>query len=91
MLTRDCGLCMTACVYTKKDYAGIHKVVKGTISSTGVFNSFFKNMDDFFGYGTEFGPNYNPLLGNFNENADDFWTSPIPQFGVNSMIGLQNR
>lgn len=91
MMTRDCGLCMTACVYTKKDYAGIHNIVKGTISSTGMFNSFFKGMDDRFGYGTVFGPTYNPLIGDFNEEAEDFWIKAIPQFGVNSMIGMNTR
>ncbi|WP_226846671.1 reductive dehalogenase [Dehalogenimonas etheniformans] len=47
-----CGICQGSCVYSKtEENAMIHEIVKGTISQTSLFNGFFRNMDDVFGYG----------------------------------------
>jgi reductive dehalogenase len=45
-----CGNCQGVCVFSKYDEAAIHGVVKAAIATTGIFNGFFRQMDDFFGY-----------------------------------------
>ena len=42
----------------------IHQIVKATVATTGAFDSIFKKMDDFMGYGdTSFNQTNNPLTG----------------------------
>ncbi|MEQ4489081.1 MAG: reductive dehalogenase [Dehalococcoides mccartyi] len=55
-----CGICQNVCVFSKMEGGNIHEVIKATVGTTAVFNSFFRQMDDFFGY------------GEFKE-ADEFW------------------
>jgi len=55
-----CGVCQGSCVFSKLADANIHDVIKGVVSTTGIFNGFFRNMDDFFGYGETLDP-------------EDFW------------------
>jgi reductive dehalogenase len=55
-----CGVCQGACVFSKLDAASIHEVIKGVVATTGIFNGFFRTMDDVFGYGETLNP-------------DDFW------------------
>jgi len=52
-----CGTCAGVCVFTKKPNASIHEFIKITQSTTGVFNGFFRTMDDLFGYGRDLNPN----------------------------------
>jgi len=61
----------------------VHQLVKSTVSTTSVFNSFFRSMDDRFGYGrTNFGPNNNPTTGLFNDRAADWWDKELPIYGL---------
>lgn len=59
-----CGNCQGVCVFSKFDAAGIHETVKGVVATTSIFNGFFRNMDDSFGY---------KVLGN-----EDWWNREIP-------------
>jgi reductive dehalogenase len=46
------GFCRPSCVFGTQDQSSIHQVVKGAISTTSIFNSFFRQMDDMFGFET---------------------------------------
>lgn len=46
-----CGICQNVCVFNKQATSSIHEIVKGVVANTGIFNSFFKTMDDAFGFG----------------------------------------
>jgi reductive dehalogenase len=47
----SCAICQGSCVFSKYKQSTIHEVVKPIIANTGVFNNFFKTMDQRFGYG----------------------------------------
>jgi reductive dehalogenase len=66
-----CGICQGICVFSKEGDASIHDVVKAMISSTSMFNGFFYNMDEFFGYGVA------P-----EERATDWWDTCLPVNGI---------
>ena len=51
MFATACGACMIHCVFQKEEMASVHEVIKGIVSTTPLFNGFFTNMDQFFGYG----------------------------------------
>ena len=77
-----CNICQSACVFTKKNSSLIHSITKGTIANTGVFNGFFKNMDDRFGYGNrQFSPGNSPVNDVFNDWAPKWWDKEIPAYG----------
>jgi len=46
-----CANCQATCVFDKVPEAGIHEFIRGAVATTSVFNSFFRKMDDMFGYG----------------------------------------
>ena len=68
-----CRNCMGSCPYSKLDLASIHNMVKGIAATTPLFNSFFVNMDGFFGYGLE--------------NPDEFWELNMPTYGIDTTRG----
>ena len=76
------GRCFGACVFTKLDEAAVHSVVKGTVSTTTLFNGFFRTMDDLMGYGVA------PYESPSNKDASRMWTEPIPIYGIDSRIGM---
>ncbi|ADJ26812.1 reductive dehalogenase [Dehalogenimonas lykanthroporepellens BL-DC-9] len=59
--------CMRQCTFSKLDDAMIHEIIHMTVSSTSLFNGFFANMDDFFGYNTPITP-------------DEWWTEDMLPF-----------
>ena len=59
-----CSNCQSVCVFSKYEKASIHQVVKGSIATTSIFNSFFRQMDDFFGYE--------------GMTPEKWWNRPIP-------------
>lgn len=59
-----CGNCQAVCVFSKYDLANVHGLVKAAVATTPMFNSFFRQMDNFFGY-----------EGLTNE---EWWDRPIP-------------
>ena len=71
-----CAQCQATCVFTKGIESSIHNMVKATIATTGLFDGFFKTMDDAFGYGEVF----NPLLGEANPGATEFWNRDLSSY-----------
>ena len=66
-----------------KGSASIHEMVRTMVATTGAFDSFFKNMDDKFGYGDlSFSSTQNPLTGHFNDKAVDWWNLELPILGI---------
>lgn len=47
----QCAQCFGACVFNKDILSSIHSSVKPVITATTIFNGFFANMDELFGYG----------------------------------------
>ncbi|APV43700.1 reductive dehalogenase [Dehalogenimonas formicexedens] len=73
-----CGLCLTICTFTKYEDAMIHNIVKGTSSTTPVFNAFFHKMDDAMGYGR----NRGGLEAHQDDTyVDDWWNIIGPELG----------
>ena len=77
----ECGLCMGGCVFSKHSSAMIHDVVKATITTTPLFNGFFRSMDDRFGYRVLFNGSNNPTTGAFNDEATKWWDRELSTFG----------
>jgi len=46
-----CGICQSVCVFSKEAKATIHELVKPIVANTSIFNGFFYNMDEAYGYG----------------------------------------
>jgi reductive dehalogenase len=46
-----CGICQGICMFNKYDIASIHNILKPVVANTSLFNGFFRDMDDAFGYG----------------------------------------
>jgi reductive dehalogenase len=69
-LTNGCNQCMSSCVFTKYEAAGIHGLVKTVLATTPIFNGFFATMDQQFGYGNK---QIDPLVGEYNSQAVDWW------------------
>lgn len=67
----NCGICFSVCPFSKKDKAWIHDWVKAGVSSVPVLNSFFRSMDDAFGYGAA-------LTG------ESWWSLDLPEYGIDS-------
>ncbi len=68
----DCGMCQTACVFSKGTEANIHDIVKATVATTSIFNGFFTSMDKAFGYGPK--------------DPEDWWHEKLPVYGINSYM-----
>jgi hypothetical protein len=62
---RELGIDITAWPPSKAFY---HDIMRVTVSTTPVLNRFFRNMDDFFGYGIKGDP-------------ETFWELDLPPFG----------
>lgn len=74
-----CSICQSVCVFTKFDEAIIHDVVKFTASTTGIFNGFFRNMDDMFGYAKNSGY----LQAHTEDDYPQQWWDTIgPEYGL---------
>lgn len=71
--TCNAGTCLAVCTFTKYEKAGIHNLVKGIASTTPVFNGFFRQMDDFMGYGLK--------------DPGSFWDICPPIYGVENTVG----
>ncbi|PVV82819.1 reductive dehalogenase [Dehalogenimonas alkenigignens] len=78
--------CGSRCVFTKGTDSIIHEVVQTTVASTSVFNSFFRTMDEAFGY-----PMYDMGIDGpgVQENLDAFWsnTTKTPIYGIDTKRG----
>ncbi len=69
----NCGICFGVCPFSKKDKAWIHDWVKAGTSSAPFLASFFRSMDDAFGYGVQ-------------KSGEEWWNLDQPEYGVDSSI-----
>jgi len=77
-----CNICMGNCVFSHLETAMVHQVVKATLGTTPMFNTFFKSMDQIMGYGLQqFSAGVGPVTGTFNPKGVDWWTTETPPFG----------
>ncbi len=66
-----CSICFSVCPFTKHDKAWIHDWVKGGIAAAPVLNSFFRSMDDAFGYGAQ-------------KDPELWWHLDLPEYGIDT-------
>lgn len=67
----NCGICFAVCPFSKKDKAWVHDWVKAGSSVAPAMDSFFRTMDDAFGYGTQAG-------------SEEWWGLDLPEFGIDT-------
>ncbi len=70
----SCGVCYPNCTFAEGKSAMVHDVVRGTVASTGIFNTFLWRASELFGYG-----NY--------EDPDVWWDMSLPVLGKDSTVG----
>ncbi len=70
-----CSSCYGVCVFNVGNSAFIHNVVKATVSTSSLFNSFFRQAHDFFGY---------ELIK--EEDKDNWWNMSLPAYGFDSTL-----
>lgn len=71
---KGCPFCDTHCVFTQKNFASIHSVVKGTLATTPIFNGFFATMSERFGYGHK-------------NNYDEWWDRDLDKCQLDNIAG----
>jgi ferredoxin len=76
-ITTGCGICHAVCPWAKKDKAWLHDLVKVSAAATPLFDSFFRTMDDAFGYG----------LKNSDEEQLAYWDLDLPEYGIDTTHG----
>ena len=54
----------------------MHEWVKAGASTAPFLDSFFRSMDDAFGYGTQ-------------ASAEDWWSLDLPEYGIDSNQSVQ--
>ncbi len=69
----NCGICFGVCPFSKKDKAWIHDWVKAGTSAAPFLASFFRSMDDAFGYGVQ-------------KSGEDWWNTDQPELGIDSTV-----
>jgi len=69
----NCGICFGVCPFSKKDKAWIHEWVKAGTSAAPFLASFFRSMDDAFGYGVQ-------------KSGEDWWNTDQPEMGIDSTV-----
>ncbi len=67
----NCGICFSVCPFAKKDKSWIHEWVKMGTAVAPFADSFFRSMDDAFGYGVK-------------ASSEDWWSLDLPEYGVDS-------
>lgn len=71
-----CTNCQIACVFTRSPGGSIHPAIRTLVSQTSIFNSFFRAMDDNFGYGQPF---VTPL-GEVRVDPDTWWDRDLESY-----------
>ena len=69
----NCGICFGVCPFSKKDKAWIHDWVKAGAANAPFLNSFFRSMDDAFGYGVQ-------------KSGEAWWNLDQPEYGIDSTV-----
>jgi reductive dehalogenase len=74
----SCHICYAECVFNEKREAMVHEIVKTTVATVPLFNGFFAQMSDFFGYGRA-------------EDKEGWWDENLPIHGCESEIFARYR
>lgn len=72
----NCGICFAVCPFAKKDKAWVHEWVKASGSMVPALDSFFRTMDDAFGYGTQ-------------ASSEEWWGLDLPEFGIDTTMSVR--
>lgn len=67
-----CRICFGACTFTVGQGAMVHELIKSIIPTTSVFNGFFYQMGETFGYGQS------------DQKAEDWWDGSFPILGIDT-------
>ena len=67
----NCGICFAVCTFAKKDKAWIHEWVKAGAAKASFLDTFFRSMDDAFGYGAQ-------------KSNEDWWDLDLPELGIDT-------
>mgnify|MGYP000117691682 CR=1 FL=1 len=74
----DCVSCQTSCPFNHGKDAIIHPVVKAVAGVTPIFNSFFANMEDAFGY-----------FGQLSDQEHtDWWYRDLKTWPYDTLLGV---
>ncbi len=73
-----CLTCQSVCPLNHPEEASIHAIVRATLSTTGIFNGFFANMDRMFGYGKPKG----------DQALVDWWSRDLSKWKYDTLNGL---
>ena len=76
---RTCRFCYGSCVFNSQYGALIHDVVRSTVGTTGIFNSFFATMSGTFGFGPKTG-----------EEIEEWWDMSLPSYGYSTAVGARH-
>jgi reductive dehalogenase len=76
---RGCAMCFGTCVFNSQYGALVHNVVRGTLANTSLFNGFFAQMDQSFGFGLVEG-----------EAKEDWWKMSLPSYSYSTAVGARN-
>jgi len=68
-----CCICHGSCTFSTNKGAMVHELIRGTVSTTSLFNSFFFKMAEPFGYGRY-------------DDPESWWDMNLPVFGVDTTI-----
>ncbi|ACZ62529.1 reductive dehalogenase [Dehalococcoides mccartyi] len=71
-----CQICTGVCVFNVNTKAMIHEIVKSTLSTTGIFNTFLWKADVAFGYG--------------HHDAAEWWDLDLPRYGFDTTMGVRD-
>jgi reductive dehalogenase len=69
----NCGICFGVCPFAKKDKAWIHEWVRAGTSTAPFLGSFFRTMDDAFGYGVQ-------------KSGEEWWNLDQPEYGFDTTV-----
>jgi reductive dehalogenase len=73
----SCGSCHGVCTFNTDNAASIHQFVRGTIATTGLFNTFMTNAHPLFGLGLT------P-----DEEWGKWWDMSLPAYGFDTSVGV---
>jgi ferredoxin len=68
LLGGACHICYAECTFNEGKEAMVHNLVKATVATTSIFNGFFANMSDAFGYGAR--------------DKEGWWDESLPIMGT---------
>jgi reductive dehalogenase len=78
-----CGICIASCPWSRQNKSWVHDyLVKPSIATTTVFNSFFRSMDDFFGYAYS-NYDYQTQIACTERDPEKWWEyQDLPIYGI---------